>query len=365
MSTAEAISDVINRLYVAAADPGAWPEALATISNLFDGSVVGINHQSFTADGLSWTANHGFDLETLRLHFDVFNTPEKNAGLRALLTAKPLQPFTISSFMSPQEYYRDDSTNVMLISQNIHHGLLNVVDNEGANTSMFLYRGRETGDYRAEDVKVSRLLGVHVRNAVRLAHANFLLNLNESYHAQLPGTRRYGIALVNPRGRLINADAYAQALLASVASTRRGNGSLLNGAQCAVNRIDFQQFLDRAPAFADFLVRDGEDQILQVKMLPAAYVDARFYVATPFKGVALRQIDLDAPQSTPAKQIFGFTPAENAVAELLLQGFSPARISEQLSITSHTVKSHLKSIYAKTGTQRQGEFIARLLRMSD
>jgi len=56
-----------------------------------------------------------------------------------------------------------------------------------------------------------------------------------------------------------------------------------------------------------------------------------------------------------------FTPAECDVAERLAAGAGLERIAAELGITLHTVRGHLKSIYAKAGVHRQAELVARLL----
>jgi DNA-binding NarL/FixJ family response regulator len=43
------------------------------------------------------------------------------------------------------------------------------------------------------------------------------------------------------------------------------------------------------------------------------------------------------------------TKQEKAVLDLLSQGFSTKQIAEQLYISSHTVSTHRKNIYTKTG----------------
>lgn len=60
------------------------------------------------------------------------------------------------------------------------------------------------------------------------------------------------------------------------------------------------------------------------------------------------------------KHNFGLTEAEARVSYLLTQGESLAGIAETICRSRETVKSHLKSIYGKTNTNRQGELVALL-----
>src|SRR6266576_5691664 len=59
-------------------------------------------------------------------------------------------------------------------------------------------------------------------------------------------------------------------------------------------------------------------------------------------------------------QVFGLTVRESEVASLLLQGLSNREIGESLSISEHTVKTHLKGIFHKAGVSSRGQAVARI-----
>jgi DNA-binding CsgD family transcriptional regulator/PAS domain-containing protein len=60
------------------------------------------------------------------------------------------------------------------------------------------------------------------------------------------------------------------------------------------------------------------------------------------------------------RQLYGLTKAEASVAHLVLYGDGVQAISDRLSLSSATVRTHLRAIFAKTGTHRQAELV-RLL----
>lgn len=59
--------------------------------------------------------------------------------------------------------------------------------------------------------------------------------------------------------------------------------------------------------------------------------------------------------------LYGLTGAEVRVAHLLTRGLSPAEVASEEGISVSTVRSHLKRVFEKTGTHRQGELIQLLL----
>lgn len=60
-------------------------------------------------------------------------------------------------------------------------------------------------------------------------------------------------------------------------------------------------------------------------------------------------------------ELYRLTPAEAQVASLLMQGRSAEEICEELGIRMNTARTHIKRVFSKTGTGRQGELIRLLL----
>lgn len=58
--------------------------------------------------------------------------------------------------------------------------------------------------------------------------------------------------------------------------------------------------------------------------------------------------------------LFGFTSAEARCAKLLRDGLSVTEIADRLQLSKATVRAHLRNLFRKTDTRRQGELVARL-----
>jgi DNA-binding CsgD family transcriptional regulator len=64
-----------------------------------------------------------------------------------------------------------------------------------------------------------------------------------------------------------------------------------------------------------------------------------------------------APTLEALGQIYGLTPAEAEIVQLMARGLPLDEIAEDRGISLNTVRSHLKRIFNKTGTSRQGELL--------
>lgn len=86
--------------------------------------------------------------------------------------------------------------------------------------------------------------------------------------------------------------------------------------------------------------------------------------AGPLAGAAVFVSDPDtrpsfAPETTA--RLYGLTPAETRVLGALIEGQRAEEIAEQNKVSIATVRSQIKSLLAKTETQRQAELVALVL----
>lgn len=99
------------------------------------------------------------------------------------------------------------------------------------------------------------------------------------------------------------------------------------------------------PIDYDLLLATVEARLRQVKRIHAA------------QRANITHIDADT-----LIDLFGLTQAESRIAVALTQGKQPAQIAAELGIARTTVAYHMRNIFSKTGTGRQAELVALLLR---
>jgi len=67
------------------------------------------------------------------------------------------------------------------------------------------------------------------------------------------------------------------------------------------------------------------------------------------------------PQATQLQLIFRLTPAETRLVEALLDNETIESYALKMNVSRNTVRTHLASLFAKTGTRRQAELLRALL----
>ncbi|WFU44966.1 LuxR C-terminal-related transcriptional regulator [Bradyrhizobium sp. CB82] len=62
-------------------------------------------------------------------------------------------------------------------------------------------------------------------------------------------------------------------------------------------------------------------------------------------------------------EVFGLTPVQAQLASLLAKGRSLEEIAREMNISPGTARNHLKAVFLRTATRRQGELVSLLSRL--
>ena len=60
------------------------------------------------------------------------------------------------------------------------------------------------------------------------------------------------------------------------------------------------------------------------------------------------------------KSIYGLSPREEDIADLVVRGLSARQISKTLYIAENTVQDHLKNVFGKNGVKGRRQLVKRL-----
>ena len=104
-----------------------------------------------------------------------------------------------------------------------------------------------------------------------------------------------------------------------------------------------------------------------VSPLPTAYCDGagrqRRVAAVVIKD-AQAEPHTSAANRREIAELYELTPAEEKLLDLILDGSGLFEAAEQLGVSRNTARTHMKRIYAKTGTRRQAELVRRLAHLT-
>jgi DNA-binding CsgD family transcriptional regulator len=169
-------------------------------------------------------------------------------------------------------------------------------------------------------------------------------------------------AALAPSGRVISANA---GFIASESRIRVGAGDMVQFASEPAQALLMEALSNVARS------RNGFGRSIPVR---ATRTDPAFVVhVVPLRGDGLdvfsgalsvvfitSMVPSTSPPAPLLQALFDLTPAEARMASQITAGKSIEQISSATGVAQNTIRTHLKSIFQKTGVQRQAELVSLL-----
>lgn len=374
---AVAQSELIDLIYETATDRSAWQEVLRGLQQIFAAEVVLLARHDVATRSGACIHQIGMDPVLVRRYEAEF--ARKNPWMQAERLYQARSVVTGEDILLNADLVKTDFYEHYLRPQRLLHRMCGVVCRSGPEF-WFLTAARRPvqpmfGD--SEKRGLARLLP-HVRRALKLSWE--LARQRSARHAlldvldQLPTA----IIVVDAEARPIMVNAAAENVLAL------GDGMLVNrqrlealwhpermrlaqliASACAVASADPPEAgghltITRPSGFRPFLVT--------VSPLPRACCD-RAGRQGRVAAVVIKDPQAE-PHASVAKrreiaELYELTPAEERLLDHLLDGSGLFEAAQRLGITRNTARTHMKRIYAKTGTHRQAELVRRLAHLTN
>ena len=231
-------------------------------------------------------------------------------------------------------------------------------------------RGASDGRFGNAERALCTLLLPHLRRAVRIHSTVEALETERQLHCGTVERLAVGTLLLDGRGKVVAANRVAQDILSGDDGLQLINDELrphLRRERQALSELIAQAAGGKAdePRLVAGLTlsRPSGRSPYGVLIRPLRPADGLVYGARP---VAVLHISDPERQvgASPAviRALFNLTPAEAGLALLLADGSTLEEAAVRLGSSRHTVRSQLRSIFAKTGVTRQTELVRLILR---
>lgn len=370
-SQVDGLEGHIDRIYRAAVAPECWPSFLDGVCQELQLASLHLvfRHPSDGDRGI--IASVGMDehyQDSYRSYYHRLNPwrpygPEAEEG-RVLLN---------DSILPESEQMRTEFYNDWMRPQGAAHPFVAFLYNSGSGeplSDLVGFREKSSGPLREGDLDPVRSLVPHLQRALtihsRVQGAETRAGAAEEVLDRIAG----GVILLDERGAAIATNQAADRILVmndGLVMDREGPSAStskqtdeLRRAVAGAAKTGASQGEDAGAVLR--LVRPSGRQALEVVVTAirceASPLFDRKAAAAIF--VAEPDAQLDRPPER-LRQLYGFTPVEAEVAARIIKGMGVAEICGDLGITIHTVRGHLKQLFAKTGTHRQPDLIRVLL----
>jgi DNA-binding CsgD family transcriptional regulator len=246
-------------------------------------------------------------------------------------------------------------------------------------TSLSVFKAFDAPAFSSADIAWCQLLIPHLSRALGLLHR--LDGLRVQNQSLLAAFDRldYGACLLDAAGRVLHMNPSTAIVL------KRGDGLLLDEQGCLLGLGDRKNSAARRERLKDWLA----NQVPAADLIPSsathfsnAFIQTR---SDPSKRYALQCAllpnsfeglghstarlvvfitDPDAvqlPSHERLTALYGFTPSQARVAQALSGGSSHKEIASVMNVSSSTIASHVREVYAKVNVNRQADLMRHIL----
>lgn len=356
---------MLQHLYASVLDPARFDDFAADLRLAMNAHLVAL--QSDDASHHHNVQKHFFDVPRDVPQPDYANDASINLYfVRAAHRFESSGIIDGTALFAPGELERTAFYQEQLLPTDVHKsmGFCLEATPSGQSVAMSVSRDRGRPAFEPETMQLAQRLFPHLRNVYQLQQR--LQQLEDT--ASVMDRVSYGVWLLGSDGEVVKANTAAQGLLANphggihqrgqalVATWRADRAALQHAIECGSTRI--------AARRSDFLLHDHCGQSWAACTVHPLRENALDSWLPSAKATCLLLVHLlctHAPGPKDAlRQIFGLTPAEAELADVLLQHGSLDGCADALGKSHETLRTQLKALFAKTETHHQSELIRRL-----
>ncbi|KRR08304.1 helix-turn-helix transcriptional regulator [Bradyrhizobium valentinum] len=372
LSGEDKVLDLVGSIYDAALDAQLWPGVLNRIGDAVGGPQVVFGFYD-PANGIVSMHAPRTDPDILR-SFDDWspNIP----ALPCTGNYRPGEVFTGGDVIS-----RDEFTSTAFYNELWGPGgfsadplVTNLFADSAASGHIASHGLQNQSPFDGSQKRLFAALAQHLVRAVALQRRVYHLTIaNERALTGLDGLQQ-GFLLVDAEARPLFVNRVARALLDSRDGLRLEAGAL--SASDADGGRTLRGLIKSCAGDASVVAGSGGDVALprgserlplDVVVTPVKQETAKAVLPWTFSQRAIAIVLVSDPEgeiqarAEDLRQRFGFTPAEAAFALEIVKGDGRQAAADRLGITVGTARSHLSSIFDKTGSRRQAELVRLLL----
>jgi DNA-binding CsgD family transcriptional regulator len=364
---ADQLSGLLHSLYAAAAEASLWPQFMRRLADALNSGPIALHRLDPSRSGVF---EHALRWDPDLLAGYGSHWSKVNPWLPPQRACPPeVGDIILSSNMYPDSRLsRTDFYDGFLAPQDVFYCIGLVFQKRPPGSiRVTTARAKSRGPYDALEQQLLRLLGPHLDRALtiqqKMGHFDERSRALGEVVARLP----IAVFLLDARGAVFFANERAEGLLRqrdglaldadrSLVATRSKETARLR--QLVHQAAQTSTSNGREAAGNMLLPRPGPRKALHACVLPLK--SHHYYVGVQAAAVAVLITESEGgPELSPevARSLYDLTPAESRLASKLLGGLTLKAAAAQLDLSLHTVRAQLKSVFSKTGTNRQAELV--------
>ncbi len=363
----ESFNDLVGGLYDAVIDPRLWTPAIETIRTRFGFAIAILGVLRMPAEEIMISVSCNVADEYYRRIGDYAGDISEMWGGIAGMSRFPMEePIIHTAAMPPERYLHNPYYVEWCKPQGLTDQAVLLLGNDSTMVAT-LGLGRHESAPRIGEAELQglRILAPHLRRAVTISRLlDRSMNEASTFEAALAAMSA-GAVIVDADMAILHANTAANEMLRVADPIRSLGGRLELRVELVPGQLEEavraaagrETELRRRGIGIPTRRRDGLPLIVHIMPLQQRSIRpgtgpravAAVFIAESGAAAAL---PIDA-----ISMLFELTPAEARIFELAVAGHSTREISDELAVASTTVKTHLASLYGKTGRHRRSDLI--------
>jgi DNA-binding CsgD family transcriptional regulator len=279
---------------------------------------------------------------------------------------------TLQEFMPREELLETEYYQQYMAPIGVFHNLgVDMSGPAGLNARLRVTRPESSPDFSEDEKALCQLILPHLQQSIALHSRIKRTESEREFYAGAIDQLAMGIIILDENAHILSTNKVADKLLASHLNLSTKNGLLQVGGsrENKAFRILLEQVFsahrNSEPGFVKAFRVGQVDSLTGLGLLirPLPIVDSSAAQQNPSVAIFIGDQEQRrvAPDAVLA-ELFGFTPAESSLALLLSNGLTLDEASDELGVTRNTAKSHLSSVFSKTGLTRQTKLVHLILK---
>jgi DNA-binding CsgD family transcriptional regulator/PAS domain-containing protein len=279
---------------------------------------------------------------------------------------------TLQEFMPREDLLETEYYQQYMAPIDVFHNMgVDMSGPEGLNARLRVTRPESADDFSDAEKALCKLILPHLQQSIALHSRIKRTESEREFYAGAIDQLAMGIIILDENTHILRTNKVADKLLASHPGLLIKDGQLQVGGR-SENR-NFRALVEQVfsahrhsePGFVKAFRVGQVDSLTGLGLLirPLPIVDSSAAQKNP--SVAIFIGDQEQRRVAPNAvlgELFGFTPAESSLALLLSNGLTLDEASNELGVTRNTAKSHLSSVFSKTGLTRQTKLVQLILK---
>ena len=365
-TTTERALEIIGQIYDAALDPSLWTGTLQSLVPFLDVKQTVIADEDAIEPGVSVFYNSFSDPEWIELYTKSFMLINP---MRIAMTGRVMAGDVILTydFMAPADYAQTPFARDLLARRGLADIAVAILDITTTRIAVLsAHRGFEHG-FADEALRLKlKWLGPHFRRALTFGRFLERSTIEANTFAQTLDKLAAPVLIVSGSGTILHANVPAIALLASGEVTHKSPGRLtLHDSTAAAELTKTLAIIEngRVPMHGEGQAiavrgRGKTRHVMTVLPLKGEQWNAVAPRMTALAAICIKAVAFEVPSTmTALSTLYGLTRGETAVLVASVENGSIPEIAAVMGLAETTVKTHLKSVYRKTGAVRQADLV--------